>query len=161
MSIKLKLLLGCLCLTMVTIGLGAFALKSQRDLGVLAERIYDEALVSMSHLRSAQNTLLKQEAVYRVLARVGAASGGGALRPLLPPQPMAAILQDLQVASERAISPAGKDRTNEIRRRMILLAKAPATMPPGACWKNSARSTRSSTSRSRYSPATDTGSAER
>ncbi|HEX2018757.1 MAG TPA: EAL domain-containing protein [Aurantimonas sp.] len=128
MSIKLKLLLGCLCLTLVTIGLGVYALKSQREVGVLAERLYDEALVSMSHLRSAQNTLLKQEAAYR--AGVAAEANAAPVRPLVHLNLLADILDDLRVGSERAISPAGREQTGDIRRRLIALARAPATMAP-------------------------------
>ncbi|UIJ70525.1 bifunctional diguanylate cyclase/phosphodiesterase [Aurantimonas sp. HBX-1] len=130
MPIKLKLLLGCLCLTLLTLGLGAYALKSQRDVGTLAERIYDEALVSMSYLRSAQNRLLKQEAAYRAFAMGESVPDGTALSPLVQAQPLAAILQDLQVASERAISAAGKKQTSDIHRRLIALATAPATTLP-------------------------------
>ncbi|MEX6508111.1 EAL domain-containing protein [Jiella sp. M17.18] len=135
MSIRLKLLLACLALTMMTAGLGVFAQNSQRDVGRLAERIYDEALLSMSYLRSAQNSLVGLEAIEEPPSAVAAPGAdtpqddrldqrdsllAAGFRKALPD-----IFGDLQVATDRAISPAGKRQTALIRQHLTdLRAKA-------------------------------------
>ena len=58
MSIRAKILLGCLNLACVTIVLGLLARSNEIRLGATAAQIYDQAFMSMSYLRSAQNTLL-------------------------------------------------------------------------------------------------------
>jgi len=54
LSIRKKLLAGCLALTALTVLLGGFAQYAERELGSLALRIYDDGLMSVSYLRSAQ-----------------------------------------------------------------------------------------------------------
>ena len=123
MSIRLKLLAGCLSLTLVMIAMGGFALFSQREVGKLAERIYDKALLSMSYLRSAQNTLVVLEAEVRDIEtnpeRTAVAQARGARQVLKATVPD--ILADVEVAAERAISPAGKRKMSEIRTELIRL----------------------------------------
>jgi hypothetical protein len=55
MSIRFKILFGCLSLTLITIGMGGFTQRSQQELGTIATRIYDEAFMAVSYLREAQN----------------------------------------------------------------------------------------------------------
>ncbi|MEF2550551.1 EAL domain-containing protein [Aurantimonas sp. A2-1-M11] len=133
MPIRLKLLVGCLCLSLVTLGLGVFAQYSQREAGGLATRIYDEALLSLSYLRSAQNSLIQIDRDDLQL-RLGMAgldgetrlSARSALSTVLPD-----IMADLDVASERAMSPGGRAKIGEIRTELRSLQADFNELPPG------------------------------
>ena len=94
MTIRAKILAGCLALTMLTALLGLYAQRAERDLGTLALRIYDEAFMGVSYLRSAQ-------ASFALLA-VGARYG----QP--DPAAVSGVIGDLGVAQERAMSPGGR-----------------------------------------------------
>ena len=59
MTIRSAILLGCLAMALVTAALGLFSRRAEREVGVLAERIYDRAFMSMSYLRSAQNSFAR------------------------------------------------------------------------------------------------------
>jgi hypothetical protein len=85
-TIRSKILAGCLALTALTGFLGAVAVLAERELGavaVLAERelgalalgIYDDAFMSVSYLRSAQVGFAKL-AADRGTADPGAATQG-------------------------------------------------------------------------------------
>ena len=85
MSIRLRILAGCLALTGLTGILGAYAQQAERELGALALRIYDEAFMGVSYLRSAQvgfaslvsaaqNGKLQPDAVSAVRVRFGSRS---------------------------------------------------------------------------------------
>lgn len=91
MTIRSKILAGCLALTLLTGLLGLYAQRAERELGALALRIYDEAFMGVSYLRSAQ-------AGFAVL--VANASPD--------PEKLAAVIDDLDVARQRAMSPAGQ-----------------------------------------------------
>ena len=93
MTIRSKILAGCLALTMLTGLLGFYAQRAERDLGALALRIYDEAFMGMSYLRSAQ-------------ASFAAATATAGAQP--SQDTVAAIIGDLAVARQRAVSPAGQ-----------------------------------------------------
>ena len=93
MSIRSSILLGCLALTTLTAILGTYAQLSERELGGVALSIYDKAFMGVSYLRSAQ-----------VNFGVLAASGQHALEP----QAVSDIISDLNVARDRAMSPAGR-----------------------------------------------------
>ena len=98
MSIRLKILLGCLSLTAVTIAFGLLARNSQAELGRIAFRLYDDAFMSMSYLRSAQNNLLSVSDELTVTP--------GDRQPLIE-EKLDSALSDLQVAHDRALSPEG------------------------------------------------------
>ena len=57
MSIRTRILCACLSLTAVTLVFGLVTHGAQDKLGATAGQIYDEAFMSMSYLRSAQNTV--------------------------------------------------------------------------------------------------------
>ena len=120
MSIRAKILLGCLNLACVTIVLGLLARSNEIKLGTTAAQIYDQAFMSMSYLRSAQNTLL---GVSRDLALPKDATG--ALQ-----QRIAGAVEDLDVAGERAMSPAGRAISARLRPKLVafgaMIARAPA-----------------------------------
>jgi len=125
MPIRLKLLVGCLCLTIVTLGLGVFAQNSQREAGELTTRIYDEALLSMSYLRSAQNSLLQIEMDDLQLRSGTRREDGEAFMPARTALSISLpdIKADLDVASERAMSDEGRRKINEIRTGLELLQR--------------------------------------
>ena len=112
MSIRLKILLACLSLTAITIAFGLLARASQEELGGLAFRLYDEAFMSMSYLRSAQNNVLS------------------ASRDLVSPQAdqqtsieekLESALSDLQVARDRALSPQGANAATWLQEQVGVL----------------------------------------
>ncbi|GAC1347690.1 MAG: EAL domain-containing protein [Acetobacteraceae bacterium] len=101
MSIRTKILLGCLSLTMVTLLFGLLARSTQAQLGNIAFRLYDEAFMSMSYLRSAQNTLLT---ISRDTADTTA-------RPAVIQDRLASAIEDLGIARTRALSSQGEQAT--------------------------------------------------
>ena len=58
MSIRLKILVGCLSLTLITLLLGSFMQRSQREMGSIATQIYDETFLAVNYLRASQNGLI-------------------------------------------------------------------------------------------------------
>ncbi len=118
MSIRLKILLACLSLTAVTVMSGLIARTSQAQLAGFTVRLYDEAFMSMSYLRSAQNTILS------LSKDLGPASPD---RRAETDDRLEAALSDLQVAFERSLSPRGaaaasvlKDRIQALRRHVLV-----------------------------------------
>ena len=105
MSIRLKILLGCLALTGVTVLLGDYTRAAQRELGAVTTRLYDESFLAMSYLRSAQNGLMRAEAAYQRpwSSPADEAAARSALAAALPE-----VAADLDVAQARALSPAGR-----------------------------------------------------
>ncbi len=97
MSIRTKILIACLSLTAVTLAFGAVTRSAQSQLGQIAVKLYDEAFMSMSYLRSAQNTMLT---ISRSVATGAAAQGELSDR-------LADAVSDLDVARQRALSPEG------------------------------------------------------
>jgi len=93
-SIRSKILAGCLALTVLTGLLGAYAQMAEKELGVLALRIYDDAFMGVSYLRSAQVGF----AMMAASAREGTLEPGAA----------AAVLDDLDIARGRAMSAEGR-----------------------------------------------------
>ena len=104
MSIRTKIFLGCVSLTLITILVGLLARAAQSELGATAFRIYDEAFMSMSYLRSAQNTLL---GVSRDLYAGTATMDEVADR-------LGTALEDLEVAQSRAMSPRGAQAAGQL-----------------------------------------------
>jgi methyl-accepting chemotaxis protein len=122
MSIRPKILIGCFVLGLLTLGVGASGLLSQRAVGALATRIYDQAFMSMSYLRAAQNSLIAAELD---LHRRGSSPGSDAVNAKL-----ATILDDLAVARDQAMSPAGRAAVEALREQVSSLKTGPE--PSGA-----------------------------
>ncbi len=124
MSIAKKILLGCLSLTMVTIVFGVLARGAQTELGAIAFKIYDEAFMSMSYLRSAQNTLV---GLSRDLALGHTDPGKFAKR-------IASAAGDLKVAHDRAMSAQGVQASSELQQEVaglgLQLARTHRLPPP-------------------------------
>ena len=112
MSIRVKILLACLSLTAITIAFGLLAKASQAELGNLAFRLYDEAFMSMSYLRSAQNNVLS------VTHGLTVPNAGN--RPAIEER-LDSALSDLQVAHDRALSLQGADAATWLQEQVGIL----------------------------------------
>jgi diguanylate cyclase (GGDEF)-like protein len=111
-SIGTKILAGCLTLTALTGTLGLYERHAEHQLGDLALRIYDDAFMGVSYLRSAQ-------------VRFAMLAGAG------PPSPQAVgdVLGDLKVARDRAMSPEGRQAAENLARAVATLTgKQPAPL---------------------------------
>ena len=113
-TIRAKILIGCLALSALTGLLGAYAQWSERELGAIALRIYDRSFMGMSYLRSAQAGFL-------------AATGGALDAGALP-----GVLEDLEVARGRAMSPQGVAATLEQARLVKQVIEAPTAVEMAA-----------------------------
>jgi diguanylate cyclase (GGDEF)-like protein len=129
MTIRLKILIGCLALTSVTVLLGGFVRESQRDLGVVAVRLYDEAFLAMSYLRTAQNGLVRVEGSFRMALITGMSEEGGATREVFAAA-LPELAENLEVARERAMSPAGRAAVERLGSSLANLARAARTAGP-------------------------------
>ncbi|RYE88677.1 MAG: EAL domain-containing protein [Hyphomicrobiales bacterium] len=126
MSIRFKILLACLSLTLITILVGVFAQRSQSELGTIATRIYDEAFMAVSYLREAQNGLTKLNiAIDRSALEPGDAEGVD-LKTLVSAA-VPDILGSLQVAEDRAMSPEGAAATAALRQSVQRLQQSAET----------------------------------
>ncbi|MBV9749432.1 MAG: HAMP domain-containing protein, partial [Acetobacteraceae bacterium] len=118
MSIRSKILAGFLALTTLTGLLGAFAQVAERQLGALALRIYDDAFMAVSYLRSAQIEFAG------LAARLPAARpGADAVQP---------VLDDLDVARERAMSQAGRVQVEALQEHVAAALEPAGGTPPNA-----------------------------
>ena len=120
MTIRLKILLGCLALTLLTGLLGVLADRAEHRLAQLTLQVYDEAFMGMSYLRSAQ---------------VGFADLSAAAREgKIETNTVNTLLEDLDVASERAMSPRGRKAVSALRDHVVEAwhrdQRDPASMAP-------------------------------
>jgi methyl-accepting chemotaxis protein len=134
MPIRLRILAGCLLLTSLTIGLGLFALDAQQRMSDLAVRIYDEAVMSVSSIRSAETKFVHLRGLYAVANErqraAGLATHAGAGGPLpaaaidegAVKSAVASILEDVDVAQERAMSGEGRTAVAALRLRIQAIA---------------------------------------
>ena len=121
MTIRAKIFSGCLALTVLTALLGLYAQRAERDLGTLALRIYDEAFMGVSYLRSAQ---------------AGFASLAANVRNgQLDPAAVEGVIGDLGVAQGRAMSPEGRAEADRLAGAIVAMvgqavdASDPASAP--------------------------------
>jgi diguanylate cyclase (GGDEF)-like protein len=129
-SIRFKILLGCLCLTLITVVMGGFAQRSQRELASIATRIYDEAFLAVSYLREAQNEVMRLS-VDLETGPEGASSGADAdlATALVIAEAVPDILSSLQVAHDRAMSPEGEVAAEALRAEIEQLARGAGAAP--------------------------------
>lgn len=114
MPIRLKILVACIALTGVTLLMGSFSQRAQRDLGEVAARLYDDAFLAMNYLRSAESKLVRAEAEYLpTLDAEAQATFATAL---------ADAGADLEVARARAMSAEGEAATQHLAQAMEGLA---------------------------------------
>jgi diguanylate cyclase (GGDEF)-like protein len=114
LSIRFRILAACLTLTILTAGLGIFTLTGQERLGTLALRMYDQAFMSVDFFRSAQSDFVALRAAHHP-------SEGDKSAVQLATR----ILENLDIALERATSAEAKKLATELRGRMLALTLAP------------------------------------
>ncbi len=117
MPIRLRILLACLCMTAVTMLLGVYSHQSQQGLGQLGIRIYDDTVLAISYLRSAQYGLSNAETQWR---RRGAIADADATTALLAE--LSDVQADLDVAYTRAMSATGGQTVIRVRNDLRQLA---------------------------------------
>ncbi len=157
MRIRFRILLACLSLASVTIALGLFVLEGQRELGRLALRIYDDAVMSISYARSAETRFAELRGKLAISDQAGAAaapretserqallavargqSGPGSSRDVGTStdatrenhrlsraevdKAVATIVDDLDVAIERAMSDEGRKSARALRESVVAVA---------------------------------------
>jgi methyl-accepting chemotaxis protein len=126
MPIRLRILAGCLLLTSLTIGLGLFALDAQQRMSDLAVRIYDEAVMSVSSIRSAETKFAHLRGLYAVANERQRAAGLGSQAAAIDDgavkSAVTSILEDLDVAQERAMSGDGRTAVAALRLRIQAIA---------------------------------------
>ena len=103
MSIRLKIMAGCLAMLLVTICLGLYERTQARTLGDVAIRVYDQSLMSISYVRSASQGFM------RFTAKSQDAKG------------LNDVLSDLDVAIERASSPETLSATRDLHAKVAAL----------------------------------------
>ena len=103
MSIRNKLLAGCLALTLLTALLGVSAQLAERRLEKVALGIYDKAFMSVSYLRTAQVGFA------RLAAEADRTPTAGDEQDLLA---------DLDIVIDRAMSPHGRTEAVSLRREV-------------------------------------------
>jgi methyl-accepting chemotaxis protein len=134
MPIRLKLFLGCLGITSAGVLLGLYLLAAEARLGALAIRGYDDVFTAMNYVRSAQATFIELAGPFRAPGaaaepaaapserqRLLAVARGEASADAKPAagfdatkfgERVGAVIDDLQVAQERAISENGRRLAN-------------------------------------------------
>ncbi|MBI3515778.1 MAG: HAMP domain-containing protein [Proteobacteria bacterium] len=150
MPIRLTIFLGCLGITVAGVVLGLFLLRAEARLGSLAIRGYDDVFLAVNYVRSAQVNFVDLAGAFRapsVAAEpavpserqrlLSAARGEAAAQPAAPAfdaakfaERVAAVLDDLQVAEQRAISDNGRRLTNALVGKVTPL-KALTAAPAG------------------------------
>src|SRR3954454_174093 len=108
MSIRLKILLSCLAMLGLTVCLGVYERQQAQALGRLAIGVYEQSLMSISYARGAQAGFLR-------LAGAGAEAGA------IPAGKLKDVLDDLDVAIERASSASARDIGTQVRARLARL----------------------------------------
>ncbi len=144
MSVTLKILIANVAMTLVTIGLGLYALQGERRLGDTALRMYDQAFMSVNFARSGQTKFERVKTLYagaRVQAPsaalpserqrlLAAARGADAAAAATAPGPnraavrdaIGSVLDDLDVAIERAMSDTTRRAATQLRGKVAALA---------------------------------------
>ena len=110
MSVRTRILLGCLALTLVTVLLGVYSRESDKQLGDIGLQIYDKAFMSVNLMRTAQYGFAELSAKYRQRQSKGEASDPAELNEAID-----AVVEDLDFARERAVSDQGRAAAEELR----------------------------------------------
>jgi signal transduction histidine kinase/DNA-binding response OmpR family regulator len=108
MNIRAKILAGCLALTTLTGLLGLYTQESERRLGRLAIDIYDNALMAVSYLRSAE------VAFARLSAHAGEPGWSNAAATMSAQD----MISDLDVVRDRAMTVSGRNQAIALKARI-------------------------------------------
>ncbi|GJD95494.1 putative bifunctional diguanylate cyclase/phosphodiesterase [Methylobacterium iners] len=111
MSIRTRIFLGCISLTLVTVLVGFLSQGTQTKLSQTALGIYDDAFQSMNYLRSAQSIIL---GISRDIA-------AGEKNNAIFVDQIGSALDALEVARERAMSPKGEELAGRLRTSLLRL----------------------------------------
>ncbi len=148
MPITFKILIANLAMTLVTIGLGLYALQGERMLGDTALRMYDQAFMSVNFARSGQTKFERVKTLHAAaripapaapepserqkLLAVARGPGSPAAATAAGPNPAAvhdaigSVLDDLDVAIDRAMSEATRNAARQLRGKVAALATGTA-----------------------------------
>jgi len=111
MTIRAKILLGCVSLTLLAGLMGLFGAMQSRKLGSVALDIYDKAFMAVTYLREAQFD-------FNRLAGEAAAAGTASLTDEATAQE---VLDDLDLVRDRAITPAARLEAAALRAQVAAL----------------------------------------
>ena len=125
MTIRRRILLACLGLTALATMLGAYSHSTQSALGLIATSMYDDTVLGVSYLRSAEITLTRAEAIWH---RHGGSAGSDATDAIVAALPN--VLDDLSIARQRAVSAAARDAIDVVSRDVQTLADTAGGMSP-------------------------------
>ncbi len=123
MTIRSKILAGCFALTVLTALMGGYAREAQRNLGLVTMRLYDDAFLAMSYLRSAQNGLARAEAEQRNVTAPARSPEDFDAREALAGE-LPDIAGNLQVARRRAMSEPARASSARLAAMLDALAKS-------------------------------------
>src|SRR6185295_14225103 len=115
MPVRIKILIGCLGFLALTIGLGLFTRAQEAELGQLSMNVYDNALIGVSYARKVQTDFVRLGGTEQTAS---APFQGPAARKQLD-----ALLGDLDVAIDRAITKKGASSARKLRARIAALPK--------------------------------------
>jgi methyl-accepting chemotaxis protein len=118
MSVQLKIIAACLCFVAIIATLGGLAQQQAAQMGRLAIGIYDHAFMGMSYVDQAQQEFLRLAAAHRAPDATMADKAGRA--------GLQKVLEELDVALERAASARTRDAGKQVRASLAALADTPA-----------------------------------
>jgi len=110
MSLRIHILLGSLFFLGIIVALALFTQSQELELGTLATDVYDNALVGVTNVQKAQTDFVR----LAVETRSGKA---------ISKENLSDLLEQLDVAKERAITPQGKQLAGEIHSEIEQLLK--------------------------------------
>ncbi len=143
MPVSIKILIAYLAMTLVTIGLGLYALQGERVSGNTALKMYDDAFMSVNFARSAQTKFERLKTIFAVAAtrneksavpaqserqRLLAIARGENSNPATIPasgpdgtmlhDAVGSVLDDLDVAIERAMLDGTRASAKQLRAKI-------------------------------------------
>lgn len=113
MSIRLKILLGCLAMLCVTVGLGLYERQEAAALGKVAIGVYEQSVLGISHARSGQVGFLR----FSMTEPSGDKEAAGMIR---------GVIEDLDVVIERVVAEETRTAVAVLRERLAAMIVAGA-----------------------------------
>jgi len=120
MSIRFKVLIVCMGFIIITVCVGVFSHNQEINLGKLALNIYDEAFVGVNYAHKSQSAFIRFMGTHD--------SKDSAVITKLDGAQFGRLVDNLDIAIERAMSDKGRDLAKKIRAQIITLrAESPGT----------------------------------
>lgn len=113
MSIRLKILVGCIAMLCVTVGLGLYQRREAKALGDVAISVYEQSLLAISHARGGQVGFLRFSVAEPTSAKVAT----GMIK---------AIIEDLDVVIDRVATAETRTAMVGLRDRLAGMVAARA-----------------------------------